>query len=135
MRKIINNKVYDTETAELVGHWSNGRSDGDYIGVDLHRKKTGEYFAAKQSGEYVSDIFYAEQVTPMSYGEARDWAEEHLDADEYEQEFGTPEEGDAVITCRISAAAKAEIDRRRAESGKTIAQVIDDAIERTKGTA
>lgn len=133
MRKIINGKVYDTETAALVGHWSNGRSDGDYIGVDLHRKKTGEYFAAKQFGEYVSDIFYAEQVTPMGYEAAREWAESHLDAEEYEQEFGTPEEGDAVITCRISAGAKAEIDRRRAESGKTIAQVIEDAIERTRG--
>ena len=133
MRKIINNKVYDTETAALVGHWSNGMSGGDYIGVDMHRKKTGEYFAAEQHGEYVSDIFYLEKVVPMDYGEARDWAEEHLDAEEYEREFGTPEEGDAVITCRISAAAKAEIDRRRAESGMTIAQVIEDAIERTKG--
>ena len=132
MRKVINGKVYDTETATLVGHWSNGRSGGDYISVDLYRKKTGEYFSAKQAGEYVSDLFYSEQVAPMGYDQAREWAEEHLEAEEYEQEFGTPAEGDAVITCSISAAAKAEIDRRRAETGQTIAKVIEDAIERTK---
>lgn len=132
MRKIIHNKVYDTETATLVGHWSNGRSGGDYISVDLYRKKTGEYFAAKQVGEYISDLFYSEQIAPMGYDQAREWAKENIDTEDYEREFGTPEEGDAVITCSISAGAKAEIDRRRAETGQTIAQVIEDAIERTK---
>ena len=135
MRKIIHNKVYDTETASLVGHWSNGRSGGDYISVTLYRKKTGEYFAAKQVGEYVSDLFYSEQVATMGYEQAREWAESHLEADEYEREFGTPSEGDAVITCSIRAAVKAEIDRRRAETGKTIAQVIESAIEHTKASA
>lgn len=132
MRKIIHNKVYDTDTATLVGHWSNGRSGGDYISVDLYRKKTGEHFAAKQVGEYVSDLFYFEQIAPMGYDKAREWAEEHLEAEDYEREFGMPAEGDAVITCNISAAAKAEIDRRRAETGQTIAQVIESAIKHTK---
>ena len=30
MRKIINNKVYDTETAKKRGEWSNGRSYRDF---------------------------------------------------------------------------------------------------------
>lgn len=132
MRKIIHNKVYDTETATLVGHWSNGRSGGGYVAVDLYRKKTGEYFAFEQVGEFVNDLFYSERVSPMSYDQAREWAEKHLDTDEYENEFGMPAEGDAVITCNISAAAKAEIDRRRAETGQTIAQVIESAIKHTK---
>lgn len=113
MHKIINGKKYDTKTAQYISHWSNGRSDGDYIGIDLYRKKTGEYFAAKQFGEFVSDIFYTEQLVPMEYGEAREWAESHLDPEEYEAEFGMVEDdGEAVaVTIRISKPAKAVLDR------------------------
>lgn len=113
MHKIINGKKYDTQTAQYIGHWSNGRSDGDYIGIDLYRKKTGEYFAAKQFGEFVSDIFYTEQIVPMALDEAREWAESHLDPEEYEAEFGTVEDdGEAVaVTVRISKPAKAILDR------------------------
>lgn len=57
---------------------------------------------------------------------------EVLAAAEYEAEFGTPEEGTYLIQCEIPQAAKVEIDRRRAETGKTIAQIIADAIEATK---
>ncbi|MGI6590339.1 MAG: hypothetical protein ACOX1O_01805 [Eggerthellaceae bacterium] len=142
MRKIVNNKVYDTETARKVGEWANSDyvTDFDWYSEELYQKKTGEYFvygegnarspyAEHSGGEWVG----GEAITPVSLEQARDWAESHLDAEDYEREFGTPEEGDAVITCRISAGAKAEIDRRRAESGKTIAQIIEDAIERTRG--
>lgn len=144
MRKIIHNRLYDTETARKVGEWSNGDyvDDFDWYGEGLYRKKTGEYFiygegnARSPYAERRGDNWIGgEAITPVSFDQARDWAEEHLDADEYEQEFGTPSEDDGTVLvhCYISSAVKSEIDRRRAESGKTIAQVIEDAIERTKG--
>ncbi len=45
MKKIINGKRYDTETAKLIGSdgYSNP-SDFNYWSEDLYQKKTGEFF-------------------------------------------------------------------------------------------
>lgn len=137
MRKIIHNKVYDTDTAKLVGHWSASVavSDFSWYAEDLYRKRTGEYFvygeghAASPYRERSYDMWApGEQIVPVGYDEARRWAEGHLEADEYEAEFGVPEEGEAVISAVISNAAKAAIDRRRAKTGETISQIIDEAV-------
>jgi hypothetical protein len=144
MRKIIKNKVYDTETARLVGDWDNDMSvtDFDWFQEQLYQKRTGEYFiygegnARSPYAEHAYGMWQGgEAITPVSPEQAREWAEEHFDAADYEREFGTPAEDDstALIQCYIGAATKAEIDRRRYASGKTIAEVIEDAIERTKG--
>ena len=143
MRKIIHNKVYDTETARKVGEWDVDTSitDFDWYGETLFQKRTGEYFihgegnARSPYAEHAYGMWQGgEAITPVSPEQARDWAEEHLSAEEYEQEFGTPSEDGttALLQCYISAAIKTEIDRRRFATGKTIAEVIEDAIERTK---
>ena len=46
MKKVINGKLYDTSTAELVGEWNNGRLDDRLFACseDLYQKRTGEYF-------------------------------------------------------------------------------------------
>ena len=46
MRKIINNKVYDTDTATWIGLSDNGHeyNDSAYSGETLYRKRTGEHF-------------------------------------------------------------------------------------------
>lgn len=43
MKKVVDGKVYNTETAELVHEWSNGRYGNDfrYRGKDLYRTKKG----------------------------------------------------------------------------------------------
>jgi hypothetical protein len=52
MKKIINGKMYNTETALLVGTCWNGLSSSDFAceTVCLYRKKTGEYFLAAAFG-------------------------------------------------------------------------------------
>jgi hypothetical protein len=141
MRKIIHGKVYDTDTARLVGEWSADMSvtDFDWYREELYQKKTGEYFvwgegnARSPYAQHSYDAWVGgEGIAPVSYDGARQWAEDHLDAAEYEAEFGTPEEGTYLIQCEVPQAAKVEIDRRRAETGKTIAQIIAEAIEATK---
>jgi hypothetical protein len=95
MKKIIKGKRYDTETARLMGSWGNNRTDFSYVHEELYRKKTGEYFLYGRGGAMSK---YAEAVDqnswsggsnirPLTYEEARDWAEHHLDADEYEEIF------------------------------------------------
>lgn len=98
MKQIINNKKYDTETAKLVGEWSNNRSyrDFSYCEEQLYRKRTGEFFLYGKGGpmsKYATPCdnnawVGGQDITPLSEDGARKWAEEHLDADEYEEIFG-----------------------------------------------
>ena len=46
MKKIINNKVYDTDTARCVGSWSSSDDPRafQYVEETLFRKKNGEFF-------------------------------------------------------------------------------------------
>jgi hypothetical protein len=46
MKKIINGKMYNTETAEEIGSWENTPYKSNYIYFKeyLYRKRTGEFF-------------------------------------------------------------------------------------------
>lgn len=52
MKKIINGKKYDTDTAKEVGYSNNGllSTDIDYIEETLYQKKTGEFFLYGEGG-------------------------------------------------------------------------------------
>ena len=52
MKKIIDNKVYDTNTATLIGSKDNGISPASfaYCRESLYRKRTGEYFKHGEGG-------------------------------------------------------------------------------------
>ncbi|MGN0362950.1 MAG: hypothetical protein ACI4ET_08945 [Bilifractor sp.] len=101
MKKIINGKKYDTDTAECVGYWSNGYNYGDFQRAEerLFRKKTGEFFLQGEGGpmssyaeSYDNETSGGNEIIPLSEGEAKEWAEKHLDGDEYEDIFGEVEE-------------------------------------------
>ena len=101
MKKIINKKMYDTETAKLLasGRYSGSR-DAYYFLEELYLKRTGEFFLYGEGAPYSK---YGEEVgqncwtwgcdiTPLTEDDAMDWAEEYLDADEYIKIFGEPAE-------------------------------------------
>ena len=52
MKKIINHKMYNTETAERLASSSNGYGYDDfrYMEEQLYRKKTGEFFLYGEGG-------------------------------------------------------------------------------------
>lgn len=97
MKKIINGKKYNTDTAVIIGYHSNGyySNNFNYVEESLYRKKTGEFFLhgeggamtkyAKSSGD---NWGYGEMIIPLTEQEARSWAEKNLDCDEYENAFG-----------------------------------------------
>lgn len=97
MKKIIDGKKYDTDTAKRVGAWDNGYiyGDLDFHEEELYRKSNGEFFMMGWSGARGA---YATRdgngmrgggaIVPLSDAEARAWAERHLDADAYEALFG-----------------------------------------------
>lgn len=101
-KKIINGKLYNTETATIVGEWENDYyiNDFRYCEEKLYRKRTGEYFLSGEGGplskyrkSYGDNSWgYGYEITPLSEKEAKQWAEDRLSADEYIAEFGEVEE-------------------------------------------
>ena len=101
MKKIINGKLYNTETAKEVGQYWNGYGGGDFYHIceTLYLKKTGEYFLHGEGGAMTH---YREAcaggwtgssvITPYTEEEAKEWAVEHMDADDYMELFGEVEE-------------------------------------------
>ena len=101
MKKIINGRMYNTDTAKKLGSYqrSNER-DFNYCYEALYVKKKGEYFVAGEGGPLTSYAHAVsgggwtggEDITPLTESEAREWVENHLSADEYIEIFGEPEE-------------------------------------------
>lgn len=101
MKRIINGKKYDTDTAKELGYWSNGYPCGDFnwLFETLYLKKTGEYFLVGEGGALTkySNVTYngstdGVKFMPMSEDDAKEWAERRLTCDEYEKIFGEVEE-------------------------------------------
>lgn len=83
MKKIINGRMYNTETAKELGsrYWNNPTPTWRTI----YKKKTGEYFLLEESRNGTT-------WEPLTEEEAKAIAEEYITADEYEAVFGKVEE-------------------------------------------
>lgn len=87
MKKIINRKKYDTSTAKEIcsrGYYNNG----NYCATDtLYQKKTGEFFMCHSTNG--NDLFdRTDYIEPLDESGAKKFAEENMDADDYEAVFG-----------------------------------------------
>ena len=137
MKKVIDGALYNTETAKLVGSWTNHQRGFGYIKETLYRTKSGKYFVHGEGGantrysKSAGDNSWSggENIEPMNPQAARKWAEEHLDADKYAAEFGEPEEaGDDKVALNLTVPAniKSKLEKMRSESGKSISQIISE---------
>ena len=106
MKKYIDGKCYDTETAKYIGSDSYAYpGDYNYWEEKLYRKKTGEYFLHGEGGantRYSVSIDQnswtgGEKIIPLTKEEAREWAEEHLSEEKYEAEFVTENESELTV--------------------------------------
>ena len=79
MKKIINGRKYDTETAKqiCVGYFGNF---GCKV-VTLYQKENGEFFEHHR-------LDSREWIDPIGRAEAMDFAAEQMDVDDYEKVFG-----------------------------------------------
>lgn len=119
MKKIINGKRYDTETAEFIGceqYLYPGQLN--YWREELYRKRNGEFFlygiggpASKYGVWEGSSASGSSTIKPLSIKEAQEWTEKHLSADRYEEIFGKVEEELVQIAIRIPAELKEAADK------------------------
>jgi len=141
MKKVINGALYNTETARLIGTYSNGGSwrDFSHFEESLYRTKAGKYFLHGEGGpmtKYAKSVGNnewsgGEHIEPLTPAAAREWAEEHLTAEEYIAEFGEPEEAsdDKVpLNLTILASTKAKLEKMKSETGKSISAIIDELV-------
>lgn len=96
MKKIIDGKRYDTDTAEEIGYCSNGYRPNDlrYCLETLYRTKSGKYFlhgegnANSRYADERGDTSYSGQsLVPIDDAEAFEWASLHLKPHEFEHLF------------------------------------------------
>ena len=92
MKKIIEGKKYNTETAERIGQCDNNlaRNDFDFEAETLYKSKSGQHFLHHEGG---ANSGYNEYITLMSIENAKIWAENAIDVDDYELVFGAVVEG------------------------------------------
>ena len=82
MKKIINNRVYDTSTAKRCSDPVDIGSveEYDFYALTLYQKRNGEFFLFR-------DVFRGpldDGIVPLSYEDARQWAESNVSANKYE---------------------------------------------------
>lgn len=96
MKKIIDGKLYDTETAKEIGEYSYGAiNDFRYFSETLYKTKNGNYFMYGEGGalsQYAEVSEFGKcggcAIVPYTEEEAQKWAEDYLDVDEYLKIFG-----------------------------------------------
>ena len=101
MKKIINGKLYNTQSATMLVSYGNRclPNDFHYVEENLYRKASGEFFLYVCGGamsiyaeHFETGSRGSERIIPMTVDEAREWAEAYADADKYMEIFGEVEE-------------------------------------------
>ena len=140
MKKIIKNKVYDTDTAIKIAEFSSpgGWSDFSHYEESLYRKKIGEYFLYGQGGPMTRYAVSAglnswsggEKIIPLDYAAAQEWAQEHLSGEEYERIFGAVVEDDSKrsITLLLYTSTIEKLRRESSKTGEPISDIIDRLV-------
>jgi len=96
MKQVIEGKRYDTATAQEIGSWWNGypMSDFHYCEEKLYLTSKGNFFLRGEGGalsqysrSHCNATGFGEAITPLSREEAFQWAQEHLEAENYAEYF------------------------------------------------
>ena len=136
MKKIINGRRYDTETAKKLGYWDNKLyEDLNFCSETLYQKSNGEYFLHCEGGantRYARSIDSnswapGEAIRPLTPQAAAEWGEAHLAVDEYESVFGVPEDDSdkKTVSIRLTSKADAILYRLAAEWDVSRSEVVE----------
>ena len=73
----------------------------------------------------------SEQIIPLTWENAKEWAESHLEADAYEKAFGevVEDESRTTVTLSLSAGAVETAKRAAAQAGVSLSAYIESLIK------
>lgn len=120
MKKVINGKVYDTNTATQIAYWESGsKTSPSWYEETLFRKRNGEMFLFGRgyaTSPYAQrnpdgNLSVGSAIRPISWEDAQLWAKDKLDDVDFDKLFG--EEDDGRVTTTISFSRKAHATARR----------------------
>lgn len=97
MKRIVGNKLYDTDKAIQIAKYITKEEyygGTAFISPSLYLKKTGEWFLCCEatSLNYYREFCCGPQIIPLTPNEAKIWLSEKGFADEYIQYFGELDE-------------------------------------------
>lgn len=138
MKKIINQRRYDTSTSTLMGERETG-SGFQYIREKLYQKRNGEFFLHGFGGpstKYAVSIEQntwseGEELIPLSPESAKQWAEDYLDAEKVSEIFQISEDAEndkKFVGFSISQNAIVRLALLAAERKTSKSQVVEDLI-------
>lgn len=86
MKKLFDGKLYNSETATLIGMWNNQCfSVSEYECVSLYQRSKGEYFLycvgganSRFANAKGSDWVAGERIVPITEQQAEVWRQAHL---------------------------------------------------------
>ena len=138
MKRIINGKRYDTDTAQFIKTYRSDLSISDfrYYDESLYLKKTGEFFlyatgngSSKYAGQYGDLRGPGEKIVPLTLDEARAWVEKIEDPDLYEELFDVEEESNIAFSLLLPENLYKMLDDKAAEDGITKKDIVVKALE------
>lgn len=140
MKRIFRGRRYDTDTAKKVGYDSySNRTDFHFWEETLYRKNTGEFFlhgsggAASKYREQVAQNEWCggEKIEPLTLEQAQEWAEKHLDGDEYEKIFGAVEEtGEKqTVTMSLDKGTIERLKRVSVDQGISVSELVSQLVK------
>lgn len=138
MKKVIQGVLCDTSTAKHLGSASYlGVRDFAHWSEELYRTKSGKYFLYGEGGpasRYAVTIGQnewsgGEKIQLLSRETAMEWAEEHLDGEEYVAAFGDPEETEKAMCIVLPVASRSRLEEIKRETGMTFSEIIARAVE------
>lgn len=142
MKKIVQGVLCDTTTAKRLGKASYlGSRDFAHWSEELYRTKSGKYFLYGEGGpasRYAVTIGQnewsgGEKIQLLSRETAMEWAEEHLDGEEYAAAFGDPEETEKATLVVLPIKTRERLEALKRETGMTFSEIIAQAIEGYQG--
>ena len=133
MKKMINGKRYDTETARYIGSCSSDYSvtNPRYFEESLYLKRTGEFFFFFLGGgmsRYATGVSGSmtgnEKIIPISSEEARRWGKKHLEVEKYEEVFELEKEENVLFSVLLPKSIYEELKNEAAGENVSMKEVV-----------
>lgn len=131
MFRLIEGRVYNTETSDILGTCTNGLppQDENYKEEVLYRTKRGTYFLHTSTGAKIMPAVldvWSEYIIPLSYAGALEWANNSLTEDEIESNFTG-----AVLTisAKVSPELRYEFEKYKEDRDFTTEEAIADLLK------